>query len=83
MRWMTQQGMFDHDLEFDGLRMVYKQWFDPGKDPNRYEASVPEFLAGALHDELRVAFGQEFLDEIVKTVDRLTTGGPGVAEPSD
>lgn len=82
-RWETRSGWYDHDLEFTGTRVIYKQWFDHGKDPNRSEATVPEFLAGALHDDIRHAFGGEILDEVVATVERLTTGGPGVAEPPD
>lgn len=79
----TRRSWYDHGLEFTGTRVVYKQRFDHGKDPNRYEALVREFLAGALHDEIRHAFGVEILDRIVDTVTTLVTGGPKLAEPPE
>lgn len=82
-RWETRQGWYDHDLEFTGTKLIYKQWFDSGKDPNRYEATVPEFLAGAIHAELREACGDRVLGDIIDTVTSLTSGGPAVAEPPD
>ena len=82
-RWEVRAGWYDHDLEFTGNRIIYKQWFDSGKDPNRYEAAAHEFLAGELHGEIRYAFGERVLNEVVETVARLTSGGPGIAEPPD
>lgn len=82
-RWETRSGPYDHELEFTGTRVVYKQWFDHGKDPNRSEVTVPEFLDGALHDDIRHYYGQQVLAEVIEVVDSLTTGGPGVAIPPE
>lgn len=82
-RWTTTSGWYDHVLELEGFKLVYKQWFDSGKDPNRYDVPFHEFLDGRLHDELRVGYGEAVLQEVVATVERVMAGGPGVAEPPD
>ncbi len=81
--WQKAENYHTVELEFDGTRIVFKDWWDPGHDPNRSEATVPEFLAGKLHDEIARELGQRVLDEAIESVTTLTTGGPGVAEPPD
>ena len=71
------------ELEFDGNRVVFKDWWDPGHDPNRSSATVPEFLGGALLREIESELGTAVLEEALATVELLTTGGPGVAEPPE
>ena len=82
-RWTTVEGWYEHEVEFDGRRVVYKQWFDSGKDPNRCEIAVHDFVAGRVPDDLRAAFGPARLAGMIETVDRLTSGGPGVGEPPE
>ena len=43
--------------------------------------TVPEFLAGKLHHEIRSELGNRVLEEALANVELLTSGGPGVAEP--
>jgi len=81
--WQRAENNHTVELLFDGTRVIYKDWWDSGHDPNRTEASVPEFLGGALHDTVVRELGQAVLDEALETVELLTTGGPGIAEPPD
>jgi hypothetical protein len=62
---------------------VYKDWWDPGHDPNRTEVTIDRFLKGELHDEITRELGSRVLEEALETVECLTSGGPGVAEPPD
>ncbi len=64
-------------------KVVYKDWSDSGHDPNRTEMTVAEFLAGKMHYEIKQEMGHRILKEALATVERLTSGGPGVAEPPD
>lgn len=82
-RWQKAENYHTVELEFDGTRIVFKDWWDPGHDPNRTIATVPEFLAGKLHTEIVRELGQTVLEEALDSVTLLTTGGPGVAEPPD
>ena len=70
-------------MEFDGTKVIYRDWWDPGHDPNRTEMTVPEFLGGKLHYEIGLEMGTRVLEEAPETVACLTSGGPGVAEPPD
>ncbi|MDJ0954543.1 MAG: hypothetical protein QNJ81_12770 [Acidimicrobiia bacterium] len=81
--WQKAENYHTVELEFDGTRIVFKDWWDPGHDPNRTVATVPEFLAGKLHSEIARELGRDVLDEALESVTTLTTGGPGVAEPPD
>ena len=81
--WQKAENYHTVELEFDGTCLVFKDWWDPGHDPNRTEATVPEFLGGKLHAEIVRELGQRVLDEALESVTTLTTGGPGVAEPPD
>ncbi len=81
--WHRAENYHTVELEFDGNRVIFKDWWDPGHDPNRSEATVTEFLAGKLHAEIERELGQGVLEEAIDVVARLTTGGPGVAEPPD
>jgi hypothetical protein len=79
--WQKAENYHTVELDFDGARVIFKDWWDPGHDPNKTVATVPEFLAGKLHTEIVAELGQAVLDEALETVALLTTGGPGVAEP--
>ena len=81
--WHKAENYHTVELEFDGTRVVLKDWWDPGHDPNRMVATVPEFLDGKLHPEIVHELGQSVLEEALESVTVLTTGGPGVAEPPD
>ncbi len=81
--WEKAENYHTVQLEFDGNRIIFKDWWDPGHDPNRSEATVTEFLSGELHHEIERELGRRVLDEAIASVETLTTGGPGVAEPPD
>ena len=81
--WQKARDFHTVELEFDGNKMIFKDWWDPGHDPNRTEVPAHEFVAGALHQEIKAELGQAVLDEALATVERLTSGGPGIAEPPD
>ena len=81
--WQKAENYHTVELEFTGTRVIFKDWWDPGHDPNRSEASVPEFLDGKLHSVIERELGRQVLDEAIASVELLTTGGPGVAEPPD
>jgi hypothetical protein len=81
--WSRAENYHTVELEFDGTRVIFKNWWDPGHNPNRSEATVPEFLAGKLHGDIERELGRGVLEEAIEVVDALTTGGPGVAEPPD
>ena len=81
--WSKARDYHTVELEFDGNKIVFKDWWDHGHDPNRTEVPAHEFLAGALHDEIRNELGQAVLDEALESVEQLTSGGSGVAEPPE
>lgn len=81
--WKKVENYHTVELDFDGNLVVFKDWWDPGHDPNRSEATVPEFLAGKLHQEIIGELGETILAEALAAVEALTPGGPGLAEPPD
>ena len=81
--WHKAADYHTVELIFDGNKIIYKDWWDPGHDPNRTEASIAEFFDGALHAEIEKELGRVVLDEALATVEMLTSGGPGLAEPPD
>ena len=81
--WEKAENYHTVQLEFTGNKIIYKDWWDPGHDPNRTEVTVPDFLDGKLHREIETEMGRRVLDEAIESVELLTTGGPGVAEPPD
>lgn len=82
-QWERAENYHTVELAFDGNRVIYKDWWDPGHDPNRTVMTVPEFLGGAMHGTIARELGQAVLEEALETVALLTTGGPGVAEPPE
>ena len=81
--WEKAENYHTVELDFDGTRVIYKDWWDPGHDPNKTVMTVPEFLEGRMHTEIGNELGVRVLEEAIETVERLTSGGPGVAEPPD
>lgn len=81
--WSKAENYHTVELIFDGNKIVLKDWWDPGHDPNRTEATIDRFLNGELHDTITRELGSKVLEEALETVERLTSGGPGVAEPPD
>lgn len=81
--WEKAENYHTVELLFDGNKIIYKDWWDPGHDPNRTEVSIADFLNGALHREIEKELGNSVPEEAVGTVELLTSGGPGVAEPPD
>jgi len=79
--WHEAKDYHTVELILEGQTMVLKDWWDPGHDPNRSEATMPEFLYGKLHDEILEHFPQSVLEEAIEAVAALMAGGPGVAEP--
>jgi len=80
-RWQKAKDFHTVEVEFSNNEVVVKDWWDPGHDPNRVVATVAEFLTGALHRDIERELGRVVLEEVIATVTRLTSGGPGVAEP--
>jgi hypothetical protein len=81
--WQKAENYHTVELEFTGNSIVFKDWWDPGHDPNRTEVTVTEFLNGSLHHEIEAELGRSVLEEALENVRLLTTGGPGIAEPPD
>ena len=79
--WEIAENYHTVELEFEGNKIVYKDWWDSGHDPNRTEMTVDEFLGGKMHFEITKEMGPHILAEALETVERLTSGGSGVAEP--
>ncbi len=79
--WEKAENYHTVELDFDGTRVIYKDWWDPGHDPDRTEMTVTEFLGGKMYHEITQELGPRILAEALETVEHLTTGGPGVAEP--
>ena len=70
--WSKARDYHTVELEFDGNKIVFKDWWDHGHDPNRTEVPAHEFLAGALHDEIRNELREDFdalLDSILSVSD--------------
>jgi len=81
--WQKAENYHTVELMLEGQIVVFKDWWDPGHDPNRWEATLAEFLDGKLHREILRHFHQSVLNEAIETVETLMTGGPGVAEPPE
>ncbi len=81
--WEKAGNYHTVELIFDGNKIIFKDWWDSGHDPNRTELTIHAFLGGELHDTIVKELGPAVLAEALETVDRLTSGGPGVAEPPD
>ena len=81
--WQNAANYHTVELIFTGHKVVYKDWWDPGHDPNQTELTIAAFLAGELHETISRELGPAVLAEALDTVELLTTGGPGVGEPPD
>lgn len=81
--WRKAEDYHTVELIFNGNAIIYTDWWDTGHDPNRTEFSIVDFVSGSLHAEIELELGRAVLDEALASVDQLTTGGPGIAEPPD
>ncbi|MGE8722815.1 hypothetical protein ACO2KH_14595 [Leptospira terpstrae] len=68
--WKNSEPYHLVEVSLEGNSIVFKDWFDSGKDPNRYDWSFEEFIDGKGKTDIEYHLGsldyQEILDEVKK-----------------
>lgn len=60
-------------VEITNSQVIYKYWFDPGKDPNKTTASLQDFnnQEHPIHKEINSEMGAHVLEEIRTSVSEI------------
>ncbi|TGL88793.1 hypothetical protein EHQ68_09155 [Leptospira congkakensis] len=66
--WKNSEPYHLVEVILEGNSVIFKDWFDTGKDPNRYDWSWDEFLTGKGKSDIEYYLGisayQEILEEV-------------------
>ncbi|EMY71132.1 hypothetical protein [Leptospira vanthielii] len=66
--WQNSEPYHLVEVILEGNHVIFKDWFDSGKDPNRSDWTFAEFLKGVGKSEIEYQLGaniyQEIFDEV-------------------
>lgn len=70
--WKNSEPYHLVEVSLEGNHIIFKDWFDTGKDPNRYDWKFEEILNGVGKSDIEYHLGSgvylEILDEVKKRV---------------
>jgi hypothetical protein len=69
--WQNSEPYHLVEVIIEGKFVILKDWFDSGKDPNRYDWSFVEFLSGKGKSEINYHLGSGVYSEILNEVKAL------------
>lgn len=70
--WQNSEPYHLIEVLIEGRKVIIKDWFDSGKDPNRYDWSFEEFLQGKAKDHITYHLGSFTYQEILEVVKTIT-----------
>lgn len=66
--WRNSEPYHLVEVFLEGNFVIFKDWFDSGKDPNRYDWTFEDFLKGVGKSDIEYQLGsgvyKEILDEV-------------------
>ncbi|MCW7487758.1 hypothetical protein [Leptospira meyeri] len=66
--WQNSEPYHLVEVIVENNEVIFKDWFDSGKDPNRYDWSFKDFITGKGRPEIEYQLGlvayREILDEV-------------------
>ena len=68
---ITPQPYTDYEIFLSKEKVVFKEWWDPGKDPNLYETNLVEFETSSLAEKMRYLFSETIYQEVVDNTKKL------------
>jgi hypothetical protein len=70
--WQYLKGPWhSFELHLSATEVEMKEYWDPGKDPNRWVTSLDKFLEGELHSAIGDNMPSYFLSEALESARRL------------
>lgn len=68
---ITPQPYSDYEIILSKETVLFKEWWDPGRDPNRYETNLVDFETSALAEKIRYLFSESIYQEVLTSVKKL------------
>lgn len=69
--WQNSEPYHLVEVLIEGNNVIFKDWFDSGKDPNRNDWSFKEFLSGKGKQEIIYQLGDSVYFEILGEVKKI------------
>lgn len=66
--WQNTEPYHLVEVMLEGERVVFKDWFDSGKNPNRYEWGFKEFITGEGKSLIEYHLSLPIYNEILEIV---------------
>lgn len=66
--WQNSEPYHLVEVMLEADRVIFKDWFDSGKDPNRYDWSLNEFLTGEGKSQIEYFLSHSIYNEILEAV---------------
>lgn len=66
--WQNTEPYHLVEVILGNEEVIFKDWFDSGKDPNRYDWSFNEFITGKGKSEIEYQLGSTAYQEILYEV---------------
>ncbi len=68
-RWHeTPRPYSDYEIEIIGNDVIFKEWWDPGHDPNRSQVSLNEFENSKVAQDIVYHLGESIYMEVLESV---------------
>ncbi len=69
--WKIAENYHTRELILKSNHILYKDWFDPGKNPNKQKLSFEDILTGKYDYLINTEFNSLILREIKETIQSL------------
>ncbi|MCG6141689.1 hypothetical protein [Leptospira mtsangambouensis] len=66
--WQNTEPYHLVEVILENDEVIFKDWFDSGKDPNRYDWSFEEFITGKGKSEIEYQLGTTVYQEILHEI---------------
>ncbi|TGK55556.1 hypothetical protein EHQ16_09370 [Leptospira kanakyensis] len=70
--WKNSEPYHLVEVILEGNNVIFKDWFDSGKDPNRYDWTFAEFITGKGKSDIEYNLGMSVYQEILEEVKSQT-----------
>lgn len=71
-RWsVSPEPYTQFDILIENDMVIFKEWWDFGRDPNRWEVSLEKFLGSTVENSIIHHTGKEVYKEVLMSVNSL------------
>lgn len=75
--WRKTANYRTQEIKLDNGLVIYKDYWDPGKNPNITKISFEDFINGKFNDDISSKFNNHVLKEVLENIKLIQANASG------